>query len=248
MQSSDAVSLPGRLLMLGFLLGHLAAAAAQPHPKNNSHTAATERRLPLVYVPATAGNSDCFVILFSGDGGWSGFDQNLCRQMAAQGVSVLGLNSLKYLRTTKTPEQITADLLRLIQLGEARFGKQKVILVGYSCGANLIPFALNRLNETLKERVQYVALLSPEDKADFKFHLYNWIDKNSPRAQLVRPELEKMRPIPTLFIYGDQEDHRWCTDLIDGSFELKTLPGGHHFGHNEALVAAKILGFNPVIH
>ncbi|HRI60603.1 MAG TPA: AcvB/VirJ family lysyl-phosphatidylglycerol hydrolase, partial [Saprospiraceae bacterium] len=200
--------------------------------------------LPVVRIKASAGQSDYFAIMFSGDGGWSKFDQGVCDEMANHGVSTLGLNCLKYIRHTKTPEQMTTDLSRLIEWGKTEFGKQKVILIGYSCGANLTPFAYNRLNDSIKAKVQYVALLSPEKMADFRFHFYNWANSNSHKAQPVKPELEKMRNKPALFIYGEEENNAWCSDLMNGMFQLKKLPGGHHFNQDTRSVAAEILHFN----
>ena len=199
--------------------------------------------LPVTRVHAVSGWSDCFAIMFSGDGGWSNFDQGVTSQLAANGISTLGLNSLKYIWNKKTPEQITSDLGRLIGRGEAEFDKPKVILIGYSCGANLVPFAYNRLNDSLKAKVQSIVLLSPEPMADFEFHFYNWANKSSSKAQPVKPELEKMRNVPTLFIYGSEENNSWCADLMNGMFRLKKLPGGHHFGQDTGRVAGEILRF-----
>lgn len=243
MKRKNRILLP----LLAFIATIITPANAQLAQNTGSSPVARHKSgntgLPLVQVKATAGNSDYFAIMLSGDGGWSKFDRGVCAQLAANGVPALGLNCLRYIRKAKTPEQMTTDLTRLIQLGEQEFGRQKVILIGYSCGANLVPFAYNRLGEDLKAKVQYLALLSPEDMADFEFHLYNRIYPNPAKEQPVKPELEKMRSKPTLFLYGEQEKHAWCSDLMEGVFCLRKLPGGHHFGQNTAGVAAAILAF-----
>jgi len=200
-------------------------------------------KLPVVRISDAGRQSDYFAVLLSGDGGWSKFDQRLCEHLAANGLPVLGLNSLKYIRKTKTPEQLTADLKRMMAKGEADFGNRGVILIGYSCGANLIPFAYNRLEDSLKQKVQNIVLLSPEDKADFRFHWYNWLNRNSPKVRLVRPEIEHLSEIPVLVIYGDREKYDWCADLLQDRFSKKILPGGHHYGWNEWAVASEILRF-----
>lgn len=229
------------------LFAFLAHPAVPAHAQNNPPTELAVlpdvSAMPVIHINSTGGESDCFAIMWSGDGGWSSFDQRVTARLAANGVPVLGLNSLRYIWKAKTPESLTSDLTRLIGRGEAEFGKQKVILIGYSCGANLIPFAYNRLNDSLKAKVQYIALLSPEEKADFEFHYYNWANKNSAAAHQVKPELEKMRNKPTLFIYGEDENNAWCADLMSGMFQLRKLPGGHHFDQDTDAIAEEILRF-----
>lgn len=205
--------------------------------------AGNARKLPVRNIPSTVAGGDCFAVVISGDGGWSRFTQAMCRGLAANGIPVWGLNSLKYLHKTKTPEQLSADLARMIRMGEAASGKKEIILIGYSCGANLVPFAYNRLADDLKARVRYLALLSPDGMADFKFHLYNWLEHNSPAARSVKPEIEQLDGKPVLFMYGQREDHSWCGDLPRDQFYLKTIPGGHRFYRQKAGVVETLLHF-----
>ncbi len=236
------------LLQVLFLVATNAVSVqAQKNPAKGMVTTSVIKnrlyKLPAVSIAPRNGQSDCFAILMSGDGGWSKFDQRVCENLAAKGIPVLGLNSLKYIWKAKTPEQITDDVRRMIAWGESGFGGRNVMLIGYSCGANLIPFAYNRLEDSLKNKISHIVLLSPEDKADFAFHWYNWANKNSRKARLVRPELEILPDIPVLFIYGDKEKYDWCADLLGDRFSLKILPGGHHYDRNELAVANEILHF-----
>ncbi len=187
--------------------------------------------------------SNYFAVLMSGDGGWRNFDQHISAELASKGVPVLGINSLHYLRKQKSPERAAADITRLIEQGCSRFGKQQVILIGYSCGANIIPFAYNRMNADTKGKVSYLALLSPEEKADFKFHFYNWMNANSAKARAVKPELLQLQDKPALFLFGSKEKKDWCQDLMADPFHLQTLPGGHHFGNDTARVTDEIVHF-----
>jgi len=72
--------------------------------------------LPLVAVPATASPTpdtrDLFAILVTGDGGWAGLDQEVSAALAARGIPVVGVNSLKYFWRARTPEAASADLER----------------------------------------------------------------------------------------------------------------------------------------
>ena len=237
------------LLLAGaLLLTPQAQAKAQPervkdpalaHPAHGGK----KQKLPVKNIPITGDQSEYFAVVMTGDGGWSRFTQAMCNTLAAHGIPVWGLNSLKYLHKAKTPEQLSADLARMIRMGEAATGKDKIILIGYSCGANLVPFAYNRLDDSLKAKVQFLALLSPDGMADFKFHLYNWVEHNSPAALSVKPEIEQLRGKPVLFIYGERENYSWCGDLIREQFNLKTIPGGHRFYRQKAGVTDELLHF-----
>ena len=57
----------------------------------------------------------------------------------------MGVDSLRYFWSEKPPERVAADLARILRhYGEAWKAKQ-VALIGYSFGAGIVPFALNRL-------------------------------------------------------------------------------------------------------
>ncbi|MBI3776749.1 MAG: virulence factor, partial [Gammaproteobacteria bacterium] len=51
--------------------------------------------LPLIEVPVTS-NSDAFAVILSGDGGWASLDRELAGAITAQGIPVVGWDSLHY--------------------------------------------------------------------------------------------------------------------------------------------------------
>jgi len=135
---------------------------------------------------------------WSGDGGWAEIDKGVRAGLAAQGVPVVGVNSLKYFWTDRTPGQTAEDLARIIRHCTALWKKEKVVLIGYSLGADIVPFAANRLNEALKSRVELIALLGPGLQADFEFHLGTWLGSSSKTAQPTTPEVMQLGNIRLL--------------------------------------------------
>jgi type IV secretory pathway VirJ component len=101
-------------------------------------------------VPAQPGTapSDTIAVMLSGDGGWAGLDKEVAAALSANGIRVVGLDSLRYFWTARTPEGLAADLGRIIDYYVSQLGKQRVLLVGYSQGADVLPFAVNRLPNT----------------------------------------------------------------------------------------------------
>ncbi len=197
--------------------------------------------LPLVEVAAHGPGSDRMAVFWSGDGGWAELDQEISAGLAARGVPVVGVNSLKYFWTNRTPEQTAKDLERIIRHYSALWQKEKVVLIGYSLGADILPFAANRLNEEVKSRVELIALLGPVLQAEFEFHLSNWLGSSSKTALPTMPEIMKLDNTRLLCIYGEQETDSLCPHLQGDNFKKFALPGAHHFGGNYAQIAEIII-------
>ena len=115
------------------------------------------------------------------------------------------------------------------------------MLIGYSLGADIVPFAANRLNEELKFRVELIALLGPGLQVDFEFHLGNWLGSSSKTALPTMPEVMKLGDTRLLCFYGEKETDSLCRNLQGNNFKEVLLPGAHPFGGNYAQLAETIL-------
>jgi len=198
--------------------------------------------LPVVEVPARpdAAASDRFAIIMSGDGGWAGLDQDVAAALSAKGIPVVGLDSLRYYWSARTPEGLAADTDRMIRYYLAHFGKKHVLLIGYSQGADVLPFAVNRLPQATRDSVALTAILGMSEHAIFEFHVSSWIsDDNSGPETL--PEVNRITGMPVICIYGEDEHDSLCPKLDANKFKVVKLKGGHHFDGNYAGLAAQIL-------
>ena len=176
----------------------------------------------------------------SGDGGWAGLDQDVAGALSAQGIPVVGLDSLRYYWTARTPSGLAADTDRMIRYYLAHFGKQRVLLIGYSQGADVLPFAVNRLAPDTHARVALAAVMGMSEHALFEFHLTSWVsDDNSGPATL--PEINRIAGVPVLCIYGADENDSLCPKLDAKKFNVVKLKGGHHFDGDYAALAQRIL-------
>jgi type IV secretory pathway VirJ component len=218
------------------LVAHNPTTQAAPPPAGLSD-------LPVVEVPAQAGvapSPDSFAIIMSGDGGWAGLDQDVAAALAAQGIPVVGLDSLRYYWTARTPEGLAADTDRIIRYYLAHFGKQRVLLIGYSQGADVLPFAVNRLPPATRARVALAAVMGMSEHALFEFHLTSWIS-DSDSGPKTLPEINRIAGIPVLCIYGADEHDSLCPQLDPRRFNVVKLQGGHHFDGDYANLARQIL-------
>lgn len=196
--------------------------------------------LPLVEVPAQGDNSLLAVIL-SGDGGWAGIDRDIGNTLAARGIPVVGLNSLQYFWTARTPDGAAADLARVLRHYLAAWNKRSAIVIGYSFGADVAPFLVNRLPAELRERVSLLALLGLDATAEFEFHVGDWLGSSSGESLPVKPELERLARLKTLCFFGADEKDPLCPALPAAQVTQVRLEGGHHFGGNYQAIADRIV-------
>ncbi len=201
--------------------------------------------LPLTIVAALAGQaSPYFAVFLSGDGGWVGLDRGVADALAQHGIAVVGWDSLKYFWQARTPERASADLDRVLRHYAAAWGKTHALLIGYSQGADTMPFMVNRLPATTRSLVDLTALLGISDNALFEFHVSNWIGQAGGGLP-TRPELARWSGSPYVCIYGAEDGDSVCEQLAGKDGTAVKLPGGHHFGGSYAEIAAEILQHLP---
>lgn len=198
--------------------------------------------LPLVEIPASGPSSDALAVIISGDGGWAGIDRDLGQMLASGGISVVGVNSLQYFWTRRTPETAAADLARILRHYLAAWKKRRAILAGYSMGADVLTFMAARLPSDLLSRVSHIALLGPSPAVDFEFHFVEWLGKVARKSDLrVAPEIAKLKGKQILCIYGMEEKDSLCGMLPAGLVRPVALKDGHHFGGDYKTIADIIL-------
>ncbi len=104
--------------------------------------------LPLVEIPAKKPSGNILTVILSGDGGWASIDLELGDILSNQGVSVVDFNSLQYFWTHRAPEGASRDLERILRHYLAAWNKEKAIPIGYSLGADVLPFMVNWLSHS----------------------------------------------------------------------------------------------------
>ena len=201
--------------------------------------------LPLTVVPAPpGGHGQWFGVFLTGDGGWAGLDKGVSQELARHDIPIVGWDSLKYFWTRRTPDGTAHDLDRVVNYYARAWGRSQVLLIGYSQGADTMPFMINRLPPSTHALVGYTALLGISDNAVFEFHVANWLGtpaKGIPTA----PELARWSGSPYLCLYGEDDGDAACADLTGHDGTALKLSGGHHFGGSYAEIAIDILERMP---
>ena len=223
-------------------LAQLVTAQVQEHVPTPPATLAD---LPVVEVEAAPGTpvSDSFAVLISGDGGWAGIDKEVAGLLAERGVPTAGVDSLRYFWTARTPQGLAQDIDRVVRYYAFHWKKKHALLVGYSQGADVLPFVVNRLSPATRALVRLTTLIGVGGTASFEFHVSNWIGSGDD-GMPVRPEIEKLSSVDTLCVYGDDDADTICPKVSPQHARVIELPGGHHFGGNYLPLAQLILGAN----
>ena len=206
--------------------------------------------LPLIEVLVPSGQSygadaraPPLIILLSGDGGWASMVREIGSHLSTNGVPVIGLNSLRYFWKARTPEEITGDVTRMIEHYLHELSLSRVVLIGYSFGAEVLPFIVNRLPPELQSKINGVILISPSDSAYFEIHLTEWLPWLAPKGEPLAPELARLDIRQLFCIHGSEEHDSPCIGLGKSGARAEVISGGHHMGGQYEEVAKRVLGF-----
>ncbi|GLU33606.1 hypothetical protein Busp01_34480 [Trinickia caryophylli] len=212
----------------------------RPHLLTESGGEQDVSDLPLIELPAAHPNG-MLAIVMSGDGGWRDLDKTIGEELQKDGVSVVGWDSLRYFWSEKTPEQVTRDLSRVLRTYGARWHTKSIALIGYSFGADVMPFAYNRLPASLREKVALVSMLGLARGADFQVRVTGWLGMPaSDKALQAKPEVDRLPAGIVQCFYGEGEEDTLCPTMASPREVIK-MPGGHHFGGGYSGMEDKIM-------
>ena len=93
--------------------------------------------LPVPDAKGAMPENNVFAVMLSGDGGWAGLDQDVAAELNRRGVPVVGLSSLRYFWSTQPANVAARDLTRIISHYAEAWHRPRVLLIGYSFGADV---------------------------------------------------------------------------------------------------------------
>ena len=173
----------------------------------------------------------------------TGTDRSLSRALAARGVPVMGLDSLRYFWQSRTPEGLagrsathSVGLWRALAAGTDNPDR------GYSQGADdVLPFAFNRLPRGRQARVKRIVLLGPGEQAASTFRVSQWWHAPGDADLPLLPEVRLLPAARSLCVYGKDEAAESLCPRLQGILPVVALPGGHHFDGDLTGIAQRIL-------
>jgi type IV secretory pathway VirJ component len=201
------------LFILLTLFLYMSTAAAQDFPVKEWATITHEK--PLVFY-------------ISGDGGMNSFSTNLCRSLNQKGYDVFALNAKSYFWNRKTPEQTATDISNYLDGKISGRKNRQVVLIGYSFGADVLPFIVNRLTKNISDSIIVSFLMASSGSTDFEIHWSDIFGGNSKRSMDVVTEINKLPGRNIVIINGSNEE-TLALNKISLKYAHEVLPGGHHF-------------------
>jgi type IV secretory pathway VirJ component len=208
-----------------------------------SHGSHGLEELPLSLI-RPKGETRALAVIISGDGGWRDIDKSIGEWLAYRGVAVVGIDSLRYFWSERAPEQIARDLDAIFAHYGREFATRRYALIGYSFGADVIPFTWSDLSSMTKARVALVSLLGLGTDAEFEITVEGVLSGASPNSKPVATVLGDLPLARTQCFFGADEaadKETSCTAPEMRGAELIERPGGHHFDGDYDALAARIL-------
>lgn len=225
------------MVLIGLLVLVLVAALLLS-PTGRAMTRGTD----VLAFPAGRAGTD-LAILYSGDGGWAPLDRGVTDAFVARGTPVVGVDSLRYFWTARTPQSGAEDLEHLARRYMTAWGRRRLVLLGYSFGAGALPPMIARLPPDLRATISYVALVSPEPAARMQARPEAWPIPPAAWTFPIASAVARLRGLRVACLQGADDPHPGCASLPRGAATVIGLPGGHHYGGRYADLARAILAW-----
>jgi type IV secretory pathway VirJ component len=228
--------LSGILYKTGKLFGGLLLLAVlQVHAQSGINN------LPVVTKAPAAGTNSPLILYITGDGGMKKFSANVIESFHQKNYPVVALNALKYFWSKKSPQQAAKDVAALIKYYQSQWGgNHGILLIGYSLGADVMPFIYTSLPPEVAAEVKQLVLLSPSQNTDLEVHVSDMLGKSGNKGMSVPAEINKIAGKPLLLVFGAEEKD-FNFSALSVPYQKLILPGGHAYDEDANGVAGKIL-------
>lgn len=220
------------------LVAELVRQTKADRPENEGEDGIAD--LPVVELPVQAAHG-AVTIVYSGDGGWRDIDKDIAGYLQENGMPTVGVDMLRYFWTWRSPKDAAADLSRLIHHYRKEWQVEKVVLVGYSFGADVLPALYNELPAEDRAAILQMSLLAVGENANFEVTVGEFLDTGNENAQPTKPQLDKIEPSLLQCFDGKDDDDSICNALAAKGVEVITTEGGHHFDGDYEGLARHIL-------
>lgn len=213
------------------VLTALGAAHAEEFPPPDAHGT----------VEVSVKASHTLILFLSGDGGWWGdIDAQLANRLAGEGYAIVGIDTQIWFGPERTVPEIAAHLVQLAKQYGASAHASRLVLVGYSYGANVIPLALQKTPRDFNAKLAAIVLIAPERTTKLQVNLLEQMGIDPGDIDLA-PALSALPRRATVCVFGQgEEDDTGCTLSALKGTELIGLPGAHHFDHDVKDLGDKI--------
>ncbi|MBT2189137.1 virulence factor [Sphingobium nicotianae] len=166
-------------------------------------------------------------IMLSGDIGFRlGLGTMIANRLEKDGIPVVGINTLTYFRTTRTPAEAGALVQEAIRRAKAINPAGRIILIGQSFGADMLHVGLASLPQAQRRDIAFVALIVPGATVEYRASPGETLTFLMAEADAL-PTARRLDWVPLLCIHGAEESGSLCPLLHQRNLRAIALPGGH---------------------
>lgn len=221
-----------------FILAAWSSSGIYEVQKDQKTAKSASGNMPVVITTSKYSNKDAPAVFFiSGDGGWYKFEQSIADKLSTLGIPTIGLDTKKYFWNRRTPEETASDVLGSLNFYSSEWERKNLVFVGYSLGAEVLPFIISRLPEDIKSRISLSVMLSPSATTDFEIHFSDMLGiDNKHNTYKVVDEILRNKSIPALCIFGSEEKTSVPSMLKDTRVKIAIIPGNHHYNFDSSLI------------
>jgi len=179
------------------------------------------------------------LIYFSGDGGFNAFSNTICNDLYKNGYGIIALNSKSYFWKKKTSQQTAAFIEPYIQKYLKEQKQSSVVLIGYSFGADVMPFVYNSLPKAIQKITEKIVLLAPSPSTDFEVHLLDMAGGTGTYNMDVASEINKIHEASIHIINSTKSDFP-VNKVKNKNAYTTVVKGNFHFDKDPKTVLSSI--------
>jgi len=155
------------------------------------------------------------VLFFSGEWGWRPLLQDTASTIAAEGRTVLGIESNEYFSRMIDNQGLANDLKMFrARLNEAvgRAPDAPIVVAGFAFGAEMVPYLLNRAGST---GLNGLLLVSPDMDGSTIYRVVIQLRMPSPANEQfsVAKEIARLPPVPVVLMQGTLDEYAMAKEL-----------------------------------
>ncbi|HEY5462412.1 MAG TPA: AcvB/VirJ family lysyl-phosphatidylglycerol hydrolase [Hanamia sp.] len=192
---------------------------------------------------AASSHDKPLLFYISGDGGFNKFSNDLCESLNEKGFDVVALDAKSYFYNKKTPEQTTQDIATYLSNKLNGRANSQVVFIGYSFGADVLPFVLNRLPKNIHDEVVVSFIMASSGNTDFEIHWLDMLGSNKKRSMDVVTEINKLIDEKIVIITANDDNNLDIKRISLKKYTLVVLPGGHHFDGDTDEIVQQIMKY-----
>ena len=209
-------------------------------------------RFELLEFPSKKATTRAIILFGSGDGGWSGFEEEISIALQQHGYDVIGIDSFNFAATDYDLATLQADYGKIAEKAEAKFGNdpRPLIIGGWSMGAEQAVAAGGGPNPP--RRLAGLLLLDPCGRGRYGVRLSDRINMlpTGPGTFSMDEFNRTMggRHIVQWHAQNDPIDSRqWLTGLTAPHREYDFENTGHYYNNDREFFLNRLVGSIPWI-